>query len=294
MSWLRITLECHADYVESLSHLFEQFDAIAICSEAQSNEQLFAGVDEDPVYWHRTAISALYDESIDLDILLACARNRIGTENLLGSRVEAVADQNWSEAHKAEHDAMVFAERLCIRPSWVQASQNYPATLILDPGLAFGSGKHATTALCLEWLAAQELGAKQVIDYGCGSGILALAAAKLGAALVYAVDIDPQALVATQANANNNELRHKLVVSAVESVILPAVDVLIANILLNPLIELAPRISALVRDKGKLVLSGILAVQAEECLAAYSPWFTMAAPVFQDEWALLEGTRIVD
>lgn len=294
MSWLRLTLECRAGHVESLSQLFEQFDAIAITCEALSNEQLFAGVDDDPVYWHRTAISALYEESIDLDILLACARNRIGTENLLGSRIEAVADENWSEAHKAEHGAMVFADRLCIRPSWAQSGRKYPATLILDPGLAFGSGRHATTALCLNWLAAQELGAKQVIDYGCGSGILALAAAKLGAALVYAIDIDPQALVATQNNANNNKLGYKLIVAAAGRALLPAVDILIANILLNPLIELAPRMRELVKEKGKLVLSGLLAVQAEECLAAYSPWFTMSAPVYEDEWALLEGTRIAD
>ncbi len=291
MSWLRLTLECKASHVEPLSHLFEQFEAISISSEAVTEEQLFAGVAEDPVYWQRTAVSALFDDSIDLDILLACARNRIGTENLLASRIEAVADQNWVDAHKEEHSAMIFAERLCISPSWSPEKPEYPVTLELDPGLAFGTGKHATTALCLEWLATHDLDDQQIIDYGCGSGILALAAAKLGAKQVYAVDIDPQAVLATKANALNNKLDKKLVASAAENATLPSADILIANILLNPLLELAQQMSNLVRKNGKLVLSGILSVQVDECLAAYSPWFTMGEPVFQDEWALLEGFR---
>lgn len=293
MSWLRLILECDAACVEPLSQLFEQFDAIAISSEAVTDEQLFAGVADDPVYWHRTAVSALLDESIDLDILLACARNRIGTDKLFGSRVEAVADQNWIDAHKAEHHAMVFADRLCISPSWAISDQDYSATLVLDPGLAFGSGKHATTALCLQWLATHDLNSQSLIDYGCGSGILALAAARLGAGPVYAVDIDPQAILATEANARNNKLEDKIVISTVENAGLPSADILIANILLNPLLELAPLISGQVKENGKLVLSGILAVQTEECLAAYSPWFNMAPPVFQEEWALLDGTRKV-
>ena len=294
MSWLRLTLECQEQHVEALSHLFEQFDAIAISSEAISDEQLFAGVADDTHYWHRTAISALFDESIDLDILLACARNRIGTDNLFSSHVEAVADTNWVDTYKAEHGELVFADRLCIRPAWVEPSQDYPATLVLDPGLAFGSGRHNTTSLCLNWLAVEELGCRQVIDYGCGSGILGLAAAILGAKTVYAVDIDPQALLATKANAVNNNLQDKLVIHSVADDTLPTADILIANILLNPLMQLAPRISTLVKVNGKVVLSGILAVQVEECLATYTPWFNMKVPVFRDEWALLEGTRLAD
>ncbi len=294
MSWLRLTLECHATSVESLSQLLEQFGAIAISSEARTDEALFAGVADDPVFWHRTAVSALFDDSIDLDILLACARNRIGTENLLNSRVEAVTDQNWLESQQAEHNAAVFADRLCIRPSWVETDKHYPDTLVLDPGLAFGSGRHATTALCLEWLATHSPDSQQVIDYGCGSGILALAAAKLGAGPVYAVDIDPQALLATETNARNNQLQDRIIVTAAAGADLSAADVLIANILLNPLMELAPDFAALLKTNGRLVLSGILAVQVEECLAAYAPWFNMVAPVFRDEWALLEGTRHTD
>ncbi len=291
MSWLRLILECQEQHVDALSHLFEQFDAVSISIEALSDEALFGGIAEDPSYWHRTAISALFDASIDLDILLACARNRIGTENLLNSQIEAIADSNWLDARKADHGEIIFTDRLCIRPSWVEASKEYPATLVLDPGLAFGSGRHNTTALCLDWLASQDLDSKRVTDYGCGSGILGLAAAKLGALAVSALDIDPQALLATSSNAVNNELQDKIEICSVDTDITEKADILIANILLNPLLQLAPSISKLVKTNGKLALSGILAVQVEECLAAYNPWFNMNDAIFKDEWALLEGTR---
>lgn len=292
MSWLRLTVECPMQQVAALSQLFEQFDALAISSEAVSEEPLYAGVDEAPIYWQRTAISALFDPGIDLDILLACARNRIGDDHLLGSRVEAVSDKNWIDEQQKEFSAMVFADRLCIHPSWVAAPQDCAATLVLDPGLAFGSGRHATTSLCLNWLAGRDLEHCELIDYGCGSGILALAAAALGAASVSAVDIDPQALSACRANADRNHLLDRVSVHSAGESALPTADILIANILLKPLQELAPRFAALLRPGGKLVLSGILAVQVDACLATYRPWFNMDAPVFQDEWALLEGTRV--
>ena len=294
MPWLRLIHECDATCVAPLSELFEQFGAIAVSSEATSSEERFAGVAEEPVYWHRTAVSALFDESIDLDILLACSRNRIGTQNLISAQVEAVADENWVEAHRTEQGSSVFAGRLCIRPSWVVPGQEYPATVVLDPGLAFGTGKHATTALCLEWLASHELVGKRIIDYGCGSGILGLAAASLGALKVDAVDIDPQALLATKDNAYTNSLEDKIRVCSADGEELSAADILIANILLNPLTQLAPRISKMIVEQGQLVLSGILAAQVEECLVAYSPWFNMNTPIFQNEWALLEGVRLSD
>ena len=291
MPWLRLTLECQDQHVEALSELFEQFSAIAVSKEAISEEEHFAGVAEDPVYWKKTAVSALLDDSIDMDILLACARNRIGTENLLGKQVELIQDSNWLEAHKAEHAELVFADRLCVHPEWVEPARDYPFRLVLEPGLAFGSGRHDTTSLCLEWLASNDLNNRTLLDYGCGSGILALSAALLGADPVVAVDIDEQALVATRANAENNRLQDRLKIQHADSDDLPAVDIVIANILLNPLLDLAPRISKLVRQQGQVVLSGILAVQVEQCMNAYAPWFTMEKPIFRNEWALIHGQR---
>lgn len=291
MAWLKLTIECPASHVDELSLLFEQFEAIVVSSEACSDEKLFGGVQEEPVYWKRTAVSALLDADIDLDILIACVRNRIGSDNVLANKIESLADENWLEAHKQQHGIMVFAERLCIQPSWLTSSEQYPYTLVLDPGLAFGTGKHATTRLCLDWLAHHEMSFNTLTDYGCGSGILALAAARLGVEKVYAIDIDAQAIRATLSNAELNQLGDRLICTDTDSDLIPASDCLIANILLNPLIELAPRFAELVKQNGKLVLSGILATQAEECLAVYSEWFTMKAPVFEDEWALLEGLR---
>lgn len=290
MALLRLILECRQEDVEALSHLLEQFEALAISSEALSDEPLFAAVAEQPRYWKRTAVAALFDESIDLDILLACARNRIGTEHLLGSRIEAVKDENWLTAHEDEAAEMVFANRLCVRPGWVEKGQDWPATLLLDPGLAFGSGRHETTSLCLDWLARQELEGSTVIDFGCGSGILGLAAVLLGAEKVYAFDIDPQALLASKQNAEKNQVTDNFVVcDAIEDI--EQADILVANILLNPLKELAPRFSKMLGKKGNLILSGILSTQVDECLAAYSRWFSMARPLFKQEWAMLEGAH---
>ncbi|NKB36173.1 MAG: 50S ribosomal protein L11 methyltransferase [Gammaproteobacteria bacterium] len=291
MPWLRLTLDCKEEFVEPLSQLFEQFSAIAVSHEAISDEKLYAGVAADPVYWHKTAVSALFDDSIDMDILLACARNRIGTENLLGNQIEAVKDNNWLEAHKADHGELVFNNKLCIHPQWVEPERDYSHKLVLEPGLAFGSGRHDTTSLCLDWLARTDLQGQNLIDYGCGSGILALSAALLGASHVTAIDIDPQALEASRSNAEVNSLTDALTILDAETPDLPEVDILMANILLNPLLDLAEKISRLVREDGHLILSGVLSVQAEECAAAYSPWFIMNEPVFLNEWARLEGRR---
>ena len=163
--------------------------------------------------------------------------------------------------------------------------------MILDPGLAFGTGTHPTTRLCLDWLAHHDIKDKCVIDYGCGSGILALAAARLGAVKVYAVDIDPQAIRATGENTSLNQLEDRLVIASTDDVELPAADILLANILLNPLIELAPVFDSLVKTGCDIVLSGILSTQSTECLASYSQWFKMSQPEYEEEWARLHGRR---
>ena len=290
MPLLRVVLECGQQDVEALSRLLEQFEAHSISSEALSDEALFGGVGEDPRYWTRTAVTALFDDSIDLDILLACARNRINDEHLNCSRVEAVKDENWLTAHQDDGGIMVFGDRLCVKPGWAESDKEWPVTLLLDPGLAFGTGRHETTALCLEWLSMQQLNGQGVIDYGCGSGILGIAAALLGADPVYAFDIDPQALLATAQNAEKNCVSERVSVCQSASAI-PTADILMANILLNPLVGLAPGFAGLLRTNGQLVLSGILSTQVDDCLAAFAPWFTMAEPSFNEEWAMLEGRR---
>ena len=290
MPLLRVVLECGQQDVEALSQLLEQFEAQAISSEALSDEELFAGVGEEPHYWKRTALSVLFDDSVDLDILLACARNRINDEHLVCRSIESVKDENWLTAHQDDEGIMVFGNRLCVKSSWAESREQWPVTLELDPGLAFGTGRHETTALCLEWLSKQQLNGLSVTDYGCGSGILAIAAALLGGKEVYAFDIDPQALLASQQNAEKNAVSDRVLICQSASEI-PMSDILLANILLNPLKELAADFAGLLPREGILVLSGILSTQVDDCLAAFKPWFTMAEPEFNQEWAMLEGRR---
>jgi ribosomal protein L11 methyltransferase len=291
MTWLRLTIQTGAAQVAPLTELLESFSAIAVSLHPESAEPLFDGPENSTLYWRNTAVSALLPQETDMDILLACLRNRVGTENIHGHRIELLPDQDWIEAHKEGITPLQFAGRLLVTPSWMPPDPGHPCSLVLDPGLAFGTGTHQTTALCLEWLAARDCSGYTVIDYGCGSGILALAAARLGAEQVLAVDIDAQAVKATRENALRNGLETTVIAGLSDELQLPPADLVMANILLNPLLELAPRIGGYVKARGQLLLSGILAVQIEACLAAYARDFAFGDPVYKDEWALLHGIR---
>lgn len=289
MDWLRLTITSHSRCIEPLSELLENFGAISLSYLPRTNEQIFADVTEERIFWEQTSVVALLDKDMDLDILLACIRNRIGIEHIIDHKIEPVSDRAWSECHKALHGVMMYGDKLCVCPSWCHEPENASYLVRLDPGLAFGTGSHPTTALCLEWLANTDLEGKHVIDYGCGSGILALAAARMGAACVYAVDIDPQALTATRSNVDTNQLISRIKITMPDEIAIGSADILVANILLNPLLNLAENFASLVRPGGELVVSGLLSVQVDECLAAYERWFMMGEPVFREEWAMLTG-----
>ncbi|MFQ5659038.1 MAG: 50S ribosomal protein L11 methyltransferase [Gammaproteobacteria bacterium] len=291
MPWLRLRIDTNKDKIGLVTGLFEQFGAASISYRPASGETLFAGSAENSIFWQRTAVIALLDPEIDMDILLACLRNRIGTANILAHKIDVLEEREWTEAHKQGYGTMLFGGRLCVCPGWLDPPPDYPCSITLDPGLAFGTGTHATTALCLDWLAGHELYDKTVIDYGCGSGILALAAARLGARHVYAVDTDPQAITAASANAGRNNLVEKITITAPQQLTLSDADILVANILLDPLLTLAPEFSRRVQAGGEIALSGILASQAQECLSVYGRWFTMQETEFHDEWALIKGHR---
>jgi ribosomal protein L11 methyltransferase len=186
---------------------------------------------------------------------------------------------------------MRFGRRLWVCPLGENPEQPDAVVVHLDPGLAFGTGTHATTALCLEWLDAHPPAGLSVIDYGCGSGILAIAAHKLGAQDVIAVDIDPQALLATRENARRNGVVERFSVVYPQDLHARPVDVVLANILANPLIEHAESLAGRVKQGGDIVLTGILSGQADEVLAAYRQWFDFDEPVRREEWVLLAGSR---
>jgi ribosomal protein L11 methyltransferase len=291
MAWLRLTLEVAAGQVEAVTEFLEQFNAGSISFQPLSGEPRFAGVGDEPGPWRTTSISAMIDAGTDMDILLVCLRNRIGAAHILNHRIDRLEDRDWTESYKKTLAPLVFADRLCICPSWHTPEPGYKHTVILDPGLAFGSGTHATTRMCLDWLAGNEIRDSVIIDYGCGSGILALAAARLGARHVYAVDIDPQALAAVRENTRINDLETAITIQAPGAATLQPADILIANILLQPLLQLADLFNTLVTDHGRIVLSGLLATQVQECLETFGRWFKMEATLYHDEWALIYGRR---
>ena len=291
MSWLRLELDTQQQHSEALSDLLEQFGAVSVSLSALSDEPVFDQHDQSRTLWDQIRLSALLHPDTDLDILLACLEGRIGAENIHHHHIEMLKDRDWVGEFQASHQPLVFSNRICISPSWVEAPDNDFPTITLEPSLAFGTGSHPSTVLCIKWLAVHDVINKTVIDYGCGSGILAMVAAKLGAKQVYAVDIDPQAVAAAKENCEQNRLSAIIEVGQVNELLLPAVNILVANILMNPLKELKSIFHRCLVEQGELVLSGLLNVQAKECLVDYASCFTMEALVFEAEWARLQGKK---
>lgn len=292
MPWLKLTIETNAHHAEQLTDLLERYGASSVSLSACNDEKIFdQSLEPSHVLWQQTQVDALLPHDADMDILMVCIVDRIGAGNIHRHAITRLDDQDWVEDYQKSVSLQWYGERLCICPSWLEPPETDISPIILDPGLAFGTGTHATTRLCLNWLTSIDLLDKTVIDYGCGSGILALAAARLGARQVFAVDIDPQAITACNQNAASNQLKDKIMTGLPDEMDIPEADILVANVLLNPLLGLAPSLATQLKAGGKLGLSGLLANQIEECLATYGQWFTMQAPELENEWALLKGNR---
>lgn len=243
--------------------------------------------------WQQTYVIALFMEEQNIPALLSSLQTALGLNSIPEYQVETVPEKDWERVWMDEFKPIRFGERLWICPSWCDIPDPTAVNLLLDPGLAFGTGTHPTTALCLEWLATHELLNKTVIDYGCGSGILGIAAAKLGAHKVWAVDIHPQALEATLANATQNKVCDGLEILYPPDLPEPIqCDLLVANILAEPLRQLASHFAERVVPGGMLILSGILREQASTIIDCYTLWFDMAEPIYEDDWCLLSGTRL--
>jgi len=239
--------------------------------------------------WNRSRIIALLEPDADVGALLARASVAAGLAGVPAWTAEEVAEQNWVQLTQSQFDPIRVSERLWIVPSWHAAPDPAAVNLVLDPGMAFGTGSHATTRLCLEWLERNVRSGCSVLDYGCGSGILAIAAARLGAGTVAGVDIDPLAVEAARANAERNGVMATFHDSA--QPVAGAYDLVVANILSNPLRLLAPAICAHVRRGGRLALSGILREQADEIMTIYGQWLPMQVADFREDWVCLAGTK---
>ncbi|MBK8638814.1 MAG: 50S ribosomal protein L11 methyltransferase [Chromatiaceae bacterium] len=297
MPWLQITLATDREHATLLEAALENIGALAVTlGDAGDEPQLEPPPGATPL-WGQVLVNALFEPDAasrqDAEALVASLTGHLAAP----PRYERIEDQAWEHTWRDDFAPTRFGERLWVCPRGERPVDEQPDQVIveLDPGLAFGTGHHATTALCLKWLDGAALTGTRLIDYGCGSGILAIAALKLGAAQALAVDHDPQALEATQANASENGVADRLRCLAAEDMPpgLPEerADYLVANILAGPLIELAPRLAALVHPGGALALSGLLFDQVGSVTAAYAPWFDLEPPEIQEDWVLLAGRR---
>jgi len=238
--------------------------------------------------WPISRLSALFAPGIDPHAAFRAASDAIALP-APPHETHAVAEQDWVRATQAQFGPIRITDDFWIVPTWAQAPVPGALNLRLDPGLAFGTGSHPTTCLCLEWLREQIRGGESLLDYGCGSGILAIAAARLGAGRVVGVDVDPLALSAGDANARANDVTASFIPP--DALAPERFDIVVANILANPLTLLAPLLALRVRDGGHIALSGILEAQADAVAAAYARWFTIAAWKVRDSWVLLAGAR---
>jgi len=239
--------------------------------------------------WPQSLITALCEQHAVPAELIAAACAQIGLAQAPDYRVEPVAEQDWVQRSQSQFEPIRISDKLWIVPSWATAPDPDAVNLVLDPGLAFGTGSHPSTRLCLQWLERTIRAGERVLDYGCGSGILAIAALRLGAGAALGVDVDPLALVAAQANAERNRVDARFIDT--ETAPDFQADLVVANILANPLILLAPLLAGHTRKGGRIALSGILRTQAAEVMAAYAPWFAMRICDGDGDWVLLEGLR---
>ena len=239
--------------------------------------------------WPQSLLKALCVHDADPVRMVAAACAQIGLAPTPAYSLESVGDEDWVRLSQSQFEPIRISDKLWIVPSWAIAPDPRAVNLVLDPGLAFGTGSHPTTRLCLQWLERTVIGGERVLDYGCGSGILAIAALRLGAGQALGVDVDPLALIAARANAACNQVDACFINTETPSEF--KADLVAANILANPLILLAPLLAGYLSSGGRIALSGILEPQAEEVMAVYAPWFAMQVSGIDSGWALLEGEK---
>jgi ribosomal protein L11 methyltransferase len=296
MAWISITIETDCQHAEALADALLEAGALSA-----SIEDADAGTaNETPQFgepgsvttpgWERSRVIALLDADADVDALIADGVKIAGLSELPTYTREIVAEQNWVQLTQSQFDPIRVSGRLWIVPTWHQPPDPQAINLILDPGMAFGTGSHPTTRLCLEWLERTVSPGDSILDYGCGSGILAIAAAKLGACEVLGVDIDKQAVSAARNNAEANGVSARFDDSAND--IKGQFTIVVANILSNPLKALAPAICSHLSPGGKLALSGILVEQTDDLIESYSPYATLHVADSRDGWVCLAGSKV--
>lgn len=296
MDWRQFAMDLDALDADDVEQVFLRHGAQSVTlSDARQNPVLEPAPGQTPL-WRDTRITGLFPADADLDALRRDLAGSLGDGALPEVEITELEDRAWEREWLRDFAPMSFGERLWVCPTGTRPDAGDAVVVSLDPGLAFGTGTHATTALCLQWLDGLDLDNATMLDYGCGSGILAIAALKLGCQSATAMDIDPQAVTATRRNAQHNDVDARLTVLARDADIEGRFDVVVANILAGPLIELAERIAARVKTGRWLAISGILSEQVGEVRAAYAPWIDFGDPAESEQggqvWARLAGRRI--
>ncbi len=328
MSWLTLAVRAEADYAEALSEALLAHGALSVDmldadADTPDEQAIFGEPGELPPrrgaaessgaggaagrllpqsagsasnvsqphihVWQHNLINALFESDADVAGILQVCCAELGIATVPEHHIDTLEESDWVRLTQAQFDPIRISQRLWIVPTWHTPADPAAINITLDPGLAFGTGSHPTTRLCLRWLDENIRGGESVLDYGCGSGILAIAAMKLGAGKAIGVDLDEQAVQASRDNALANRVQADFHLP--EGTALSQYDVVVANILTNPLRALAPLLAAAARPGGRIVLSGILAEQAEDVMRIYAQWFDLAPAVLEDGWCCLSGVK---
>ena len=296
MAWLTLIADTDAQHAEALSEALLDRGALSVDlldadADTPDEQAIFGEPGEPPPgVWQHNRISALFDQDQDVAAILLAAALDVGLTKTPEFRIETLADNDWVRLTQSQFEPIPISPRLWIVPTWHTPSDPAAINIVLDPGLAFGTGSHPTTRLCLRWLDNNMAQGVSVLDYGCGSGILAIAAMKLGAANAVGVDLDRQAVIASQDNAEANNVSN-VAFYLPENDPLRKYDLVIANILTNPLRMLAPLLADATKQSGQIVLSGILQEQADDVMDIYAQWFDLNPPIFEDGWSCLSGHK---
>jgi len=289
MPWIQLTLLTDKANNEKAEQALLDAGALSVTfKDAEDNPVLEPLPGETPL-WESIILTGLYEADINTRSVQQQIHKQLGDKVKL--KLEALEDKDWVRAWMDDYKPMQFGERLWVCPKHLPPPQPEAVNLMLDPGLAFGTGTHPTTALCLEWLDSAKTENKQVLDFGCGSGVLAIAALLLGAEHCDATDIDPQAIIASKDNAQANHVADSLDLFLPADMPDKSYDIVLANILAGPLTELAEQLAAYCKPDGYIVLSGILETQADKIIQAYTPWFKLEPITVKDDWIRVTGTK---
>lgn len=292
MPWIQLTLSCNEEHAPQVGDMLMANGAQAITYRDGADTPIFEPRPGDVILWEHTLATGLFDADADIKTIIANLKKSNVFDNDLQYKVDALEDKDWEREWMDNFHPIRFGEHLWICPSWRDIPNPSAVNILLDPGMAFGTGTHPTTAMCLRWLDANPPKGKNTLDFGCGSGILGIAALLFNAKHAIGIDIDRQALIATKDNAARNGVSDKFDVFLPSEQPQTQVDLVLANVLAGPLRELSETILAFVKPGGQLVLSGILERQVDDVMAAYQPDIAFDTPTIDGDWAMLSGTRV--